>query len=79
MTDLKEFVVVDVIGFPKGLDIDVWLKLKESGVIIWDSSNYEGIMPYEPKIINAEHTYRTIDISMLNEDERTELLKSIEE
>ena len=77
--DANEFIVVDISAIPKGLNIDTWLHLKEEGIIIWDSANYEGKIPYEPKVFNAEHTYRTIDISMLNEDERNELLKSIEE
>ena len=78
--DATEFVVIDVTGIPHNLDIAIWLQLKEErGIILWDSSNYEGQLPYEPKVFNAEHTYRTIDISMLNKDERDELLKSIEE
>jgi len=75
----SEFIVIDIVGIPRGLDIEAWLQLKMNGIIIWDSSNYEGQLPYEPKVFNAEHTYRTIDISMLNKDERDELLKSIEE
>ena len=77
--DANEFIIIDIVGLPRNLDFNVWLQLKESGLILWDSSNYDGILPYEPKVFNAEHTYRTIDISMLNEDERNELLKSIEE
>lgn len=74
----NEFVVVDVTGIPSGLDMDVWLRLKKEGIILWDSANYVDKLPYEPKVFNAERTYRTIDISMLSEDERNELLKSIE-
>ena len=74
----NEFVVIDVTGIPKGLNIEVWISLKQQGLILWDSSNYVDKLPYEPKVYNAERTYRTIDISMLSEDERNELLKSIE-
>ena len=76
--DNKEFLIVDINAIPRDLNLDAWLSLKNEGIIIWDSANYTDGVPYEPKVYNAEHTYRTIDISMLSEDERKELLKSIE-
>lgn len=74
----KEVLVYDMIAFPTMLNWDVWLDIKEKHrLILWDSSNYRNSPPFEPKIYNAEHTYRLVDLSQITSDEKDELLKSI--
>lgn len=79
MPEKKEYIIYDLVSFPRGLAWDVFEEMKEKrGLILWDSSNYTGKKPFEPRVINAREDYRLIDMSDMNEDERNELLKSIQ-
>jgi hypothetical protein len=78
--DLKEVIVVDINSIPRGLDIDVWIRLIEvQGVLLWDSMCHpeEGHIAIEPKPFSSEHSYRLVDIRQLSPDERDELFKSL--